>query len=86
MLDAGEGPERLRDPIVRDPDRTRGRRRGGGVLAVVLAGDMRLGRKRIVEAELDAPPSPGTRGSKPRGTTATSSALWFSKMRSFAAR
>ena len=85
MGDAREGLERIRDARVVDAERA-GRRRGRrGVLAVVRAGDARLGRQRIgrrrtrssraardlVEAMRDDRVSPSP---------------WFSKMRSFASR
>ena len=49
---AGEGAERLRDGVVADARRARGRGRGRRVLAVVHARDQRLRRQRVVEAEL----------------------------------
>ena len=85
MLDAGEGAQRRRDRRIVEAGGAGGGGRGGGVLAVVRARDERLGRQLVVRGELDAARSAGT-GPKPRGTTATSSAVWFSKIRSFAAR
>ena len=43
MLDAAERAQRLRDRAVVDPGRSRGRGRRRRVLAVVSAGDQRLG-------------------------------------------
>src|ERR671922_119351 len=56
---AGKAAQRLGDPFVVDARGPCGGRRGGGVLAVVRAGDARLGRKRIVRRELDPRASPG---------------------------
>ena len=82
---AGERAQRGRDRVVADARRPRRGCRGGRVLPVVRARDQRLGRQHVVGGELDAPAAPGT-GPKPRGTTATSSAVWFSKIRSLASR
>ncbi len=53
VLDAREVPQRPRDRLVGDASRARGRRRRGGVLAVVQTGDPRLGREPIAGCELD---------------------------------
>src|SRR3954452_5035423 len=53
MRDAGERAERLRDRVVVNAGRTRCSRRGRRVLAIVGAGDARLGRQRVVASELD---------------------------------
>ncbi len=59
VLDSRKRAQRLGDRIICDSDRP-GRRRGRRrVLAVVVAGDQRLGGKRIVEAKLLAPPLAG---------------------------
>jgi hypothetical protein len=54
VLDAGEGAERLGDRGLVRAGRARRGRGGGGVLAVVRAGDQRLRRERVVGRELDA--------------------------------
>ena len=54
VLDPRKRAERLRDRVLRDARSPSGCRRRGGVLAVVLAGDERLRRERIVRAKLDA--------------------------------
>src|SRR5918911_200508 len=53
VRDAWERAQRLGDRVVGDAGGARGRGRGGGVLAVVHAGDQRLGRQQVVRAELD---------------------------------
>ena len=86
VLDAGERAQRLGDRLVGEPGGARGGGRGGSVLAVVRAGQARFGRQLVGRRELDAPRPRPAPSSKPRGTTAVSSAVWFSKMRSFASR
>ena len=51
----GKRRKRLGDRVVGNADRPRRRGRGGGVLAVVRAGDQRLGGQRVVCRELDPP-------------------------------
>src|SRR5205085_5847105 len=53
VRDALEGPQRLGDGRVLDPGGARGSRRSRRVLAVVRAGDERLGRQRVVGGEGD---------------------------------
>ena len=83
VLDAGKRAQRFGDRVLVDARSPRGGGRCSGVLTVVLAGDERLRGQRIVRAKLDAVGAAGN-SSKPRGTTATSASVWFSKMRSFA--
>ena len=82
---AGERRERLRDLAVADA--------AGARCSVAAAAFSRLcapgisgsaGRSSSAENST-LRPAPGI-GPKPRGTTATSSAVWFSKIRSFAVR
>ena len=82
VRDAVEGAQRLGDRGVLDSGRARRCRRGSGVLAVVRAGDARLGGKLVRARELDAARRAGDER-KPRGTTAVSSGVWRSKIRSF---
>ena len=51
----GRSRSASRDPFLRGAGGAGRGGRGGGVLAVVLAGDQRLGRERVVPAELDPP-------------------------------
>ena len=65
----GKRAQRLRDRLVADAERAGRRGRGRGVLAVVLAGDPRLGRQLVVGRELDLRAAPGTgrsRAERPR--------------------
>ena len=55
MRNSRERGEAGGDGVVRDPRGARGDGRRGGVLAVVLAGDGRLGRQLVLERELDPP-------------------------------
>ena len=79
VRDAGERAQRLGDRGVVDPGGTRrGRRRRGGVLAVVRARDERLGRAAGRRRELDARrrPARAEAARHDRGVRAR----WFSKM------
>ena len=69
---AREGLQRLRDRLVGDPGGACGSGRCCRVLAVVAAGQARLGRQRVVCGELDARRRSPAPGSKPRGSTAVS--------------
>jgi hypothetical protein len=61
VRDARERPQRLGDRVVPDSGGTRRCRRRRGVLAVVRAGEQRLGRKRIGGRELDSASQTGDR-------------------------
>ena len=54
MLHAREGAKCLRNRGFGDPHCARRGRRGDSVFAIVLAGDERLGRQRIIGTELDS--------------------------------
>ena len=64
VLDAGERLQSGGDRVVRNADRPCCGRCGGCVLPVVLAGDERFGRERVVGRELDSPARAGN-GAEP---------------------
>ncbi len=82
VRDSLERRERVRDRVVFDPSRPRGRGRCRGILAVVRAREFAArpaGRRRLQTRPVARRPEP--RGND-RGTTAASSLDWRSKIRS----
>ncbi len=82
MRHALEASKPIRDRDIVDPGLPRSGRSRSCVFAVVCPRETRFGGKLVDGGELDPASRARDRG-KPLGTSATSSAVWFSKIRSF---